>query len=35
MLRALGLQAVKIEVIRKRNSNKALFEYDVSAVKPF
>lgn len=33
MLRALGYQAVKIEVIRKRNSNKALFEYDVSGVK--
>lgn len=34
MLRALGYQAVKVDVIRKRNSNKALFEYDVSGVKP-
>lgn len=34
MLHALGYQSVQIEVIRKRNSNKALFEYEVSGVKP-
>ena len=34
MLRALGYQSVRVDVIRKRNSNKALFEYDVSGVKP-
>jgi len=34
MLRTLGYQGVRTNVIRKRNSNKALFEYDVSGVKP-
>jgi len=34
MLRALGYENVHVETIRKRNSNKALFEYDVSATKP-
>lgn len=33
MLRALGYTNVKIEIIRKRNSNKALFEYDVTGTK--
>lgn len=33
MLRALGYRDVAVEIIRKRNSNKALFEYDVSGVK--
>lgn len=31
MLSALGFEDVQIDVIRKRNSNKALFEYDVHA----
>ena len=34
MLKELGYEDVKIETIRKRNSNKALFEYDVTARKP-
>lgn len=34
MLRDLDYQDVKIEVIRKRNSNKALFEYDVTGRRP-
>jgi hypothetical protein len=34
MLRELGYEDVKVETIRKRNSNKALFEYDVTARKP-
>ncbi len=34
MLSALGYENVKVAVIRKRNSNKALFEYDVSATAP-
>ncbi|MGP3967086.1 DNA methyltransferase [Streptomyces sp. 6N223] len=34
MLRALGYRDVRVETIRKRNSNKALFEYDVSGTKP-
>lgn len=34
MLSALGFENVKIAVIRKRNSNKALFEYDVSGTAP-
>ena len=34
MLRELGYTDVKIEVIRKRNSNKALFEYDVTGRRP-
>jgi hypothetical protein len=34
MLRELGYSDVRIETIRKRNSNKALFEYDVSGVRP-
>ncbi|AAT88293.1 DNA methyltransferase [Leifsonia xyli subsp. xyli str. CTCB07] len=34
MLRALGFTDVHVETIRKRNSNKALFEYDVTARKP-
>lgn len=33
MLRALGYRNVSVDVIRKRNSNKALFEYDVSGIK--
>ncbi|MFI8802069.1 DNA methyltransferase [Micromonospora chalcea] len=34
MLRELGYSDVKVETIRKRNSNKALFEYDVTGTKP-
>ena len=34
LLRAAGFADVRIEVIRKRNSNKALFEYVVSATRP-
>ena len=34
MLRALGYLEVGIETIRKRNSNKALFEYEVTGVRP-
>ncbi|MGW5055107.1 hypothetical protein [Actinokineospora sp. NPDC004072] len=34
MLRELGYAGVEVEVIRKRNSNKALFEYDVTARRP-
>ncbi|WP_326596631.1 DNA methyltransferase [Streptomyces sp. NBC_01803] len=34
MLRELGYQAVKVEIIRKRNSNKALFEYEVTGTRP-
>lgn len=34
MLRELGYLDVKIEAIRKRNSNKALFEYDVTGRRP-
>lgn len=34
MLRELGYLGVKVTVIRKRNSNKALFEYDVTAQRP-
>ncbi|MFT4299336.1 MAG: hypothetical protein QM597_06865 [Aeromicrobium sp.] len=33
MLKALGFENVEIETIRKRNSNKALFEYDVRGVR--
>lgn len=34
MLRALGYKNVKVETIRKRNSNKRLFEYDVTGLRP-
>lgn len=34
MLRHLGYEDVTVNVIRKRNSNRALFEYEVSARKP-
>ncbi|AGL14260.1 hypothetical protein [Actinoplanes sp. N902-109] len=34
MLRELGYADVTIETIRKRNSNKALFEYDITGTKP-
>ena len=34
LLRAAGFIDVQVEVIRKRNSNKALFEYVVSAIRP-
>ena len=34
MLQELGYLDVRIETIRKRNSNKALFEYDVTGVVP-
>lgn len=34
MLRALEFEQVSVRTIRKRNSNRALFEYDVSAVRP-
>ncbi|CUU58787.1 Methyltransferase domain-containing protein [Parafrankia irregularis] len=34
MLRELGYVGVEVEVIRKRNSNKALFEFDVRAFRP-
>lgn len=33
MLKELGYNNVQVEIIRKRNSNKALYEYDVSAVR--
>lgn len=33
MLEELGFDRVAVEIIRKRNSNKALYEYDVSAVR--
>ncbi|WP_217481466.1 DNA adenine methylase [Achromobacter pestifer] len=35
MLRALGCVEVEVETIRKRNSNKRLFEYDVTATLAF
>lgn len=34
MLRALGYRDVAVTVIRKRNSNKALFEYEVTGIRP-
>lgn len=34
MLRELGFVDVNVEIIRKRNSNKALYEYDVTGSKP-
>lgn len=34
MLRALGYEDVKVTTIRKRNSNKRLFEYDVTGRRP-
>lgn len=34
MLRALGYSEVTVATIRKRNSNKALFEYDVTGTRP-
>lgn len=34
MLSALGYEDVQVDIIRKRNSNKALFEYDVHARRP-
>jgi hypothetical protein len=34
MLRALNFTNVKVTVIRKRNSNKALYEYDVTGTRP-
>jgi hypothetical protein len=34
MLEELGYLDVRIERIRKRNSNKALFEYDVTGIRP-
>jgi hypothetical protein len=34
MLAHLGYENIRIETIRKRNSNKALFEYDVTATRP-
>ena len=34
MLRALGYEGVEVETIRKRNSNKALYEYDVTGAAP-
>jgi hypothetical protein len=34
MLASLGFRRVETRVLRKRNSNKALFEFDVSAFKP-
>lgn len=34
MLRQTGFTNVTISIIRKRNSNKALYEYDVSGVRP-
>jgi hypothetical protein len=34
MLRELGYRDVGIETIRKRNSNKALFEYEVTGTRP-
>lgn len=33
MMRALGYEDVLVETIRKRNSNKALFEYDVTGLR--
>ncbi|MDQ1288280.1 MAG: hypothetical protein QG622_1845 [Actinomycetota bacterium] len=34
MMRSLGYRHVSVNTIRKRNSNKALFEYEVTATKP-
>ena len=34
MLRSLGFEKVEVEVIRKRNSNKHLYEYEVRARRP-
>lgn len=34
LMREAGFESVSIEVIRKRNSNKALYEYAVSGVRP-
>ena len=34
MLQSLGFETVRVDTIRKRNSNKRLYEYDVSAVRP-
>lgn len=34
MLKELGYCGVKVDIIRKRNSNKALFEYDVTGGRP-
>jgi len=34
MLKELGYTNVRVAVIRKRNSNKALFEYDVTGRRP-
>lgn len=34
MLRALGYEDVKVTTIRKRNSNKRLYEYDVTGTRP-
>lgn len=34
MLKALGYEGVKVEAIRKRNSKKALFEFDVTGQRP-
>lgn len=34
MLRELGYRQVSVEIIRKRNSNKALFEYEVAGRNP-
>ncbi|MFI7586032.1 DNA methyltransferase [Spongisporangium articulatum] len=34
MLRAAGFDEVAVHVLRKRNSNKALFEYEVTGVRP-
>lgn len=34
MLRELGFENVEVETIRKRNSNKNLYEFDVRAVRP-
>ena len=34
MLRELGYRDIRVATIRKRNSNKALFEYEVTGVRP-
>jgi hypothetical protein len=34
MMKEAGFETVTVTTIRKRNSNRALFEYDVSGTKP-
>lgn len=34
LIKALGYESVLVDTIRKRNSNKALFEYEVTGIRP-